>query len=180
MEAGEIISINLKRLRKERNLSLGQLADMAGLSKVVLSQIEKGDANPTINTIWKIAGALGLPYTSLLEMEPSRNVCVRKKDVSELCEDGYSIFNYYAKNAERNFEIYEMEMETGCDHLSVGHSSKSLEYLLITEGSITVTANEQQYVLNEGDALCFSAESPHRYVNSSLQKAVAVLIIQYF
>ena len=51
MEAGEIIAFNLKRLRNEKNLTLGQLANMAGVSKVVLSQIEKGEANPTINTI---------------------------------------------------------------------------------------------------------------------------------
>lgn len=46
MEIGEIIAYNLKRIREERNLSLGQLADSAGVSKVVLSQIEKGDSNP--------------------------------------------------------------------------------------------------------------------------------------
>ena len=62
MEISAIIAINLKRIREERKLSMGQLAEMAGVSKVVLSQLEKGTANPTINTIWKITGALGLPY----------------------------------------------------------------------------------------------------------------------
>ena len=61
MEISAIIAINLKRIREERKLSMGQLAEMAGVSKVVLSQLEKGTANPTINTIWKITGALGLP-----------------------------------------------------------------------------------------------------------------------
>ena len=59
MEIGKIIAHNLKRLREERNLSQGQLAEMAGVSKVIISQIEKGDSNPTINTIWKLTGALG-------------------------------------------------------------------------------------------------------------------------
>lgn len=59
MEISAIIAINLKRIREERKLSMGQLAEMAGVSKVVLSQLEKGTANPTINTIWKITGARG-------------------------------------------------------------------------------------------------------------------------
>ena len=63
MELGKIIAFNLKRLRMERNLSQGQLAKEAGISKAMLSDIEKGGSNPTINTIWKIANGLNVPYT---------------------------------------------------------------------------------------------------------------------
>lgn len=55
MSINTVIAKNLNRLRNERNLSLGQLAELSGVSKVMLSQIEKGDSNPTVNTIWKIA-----------------------------------------------------------------------------------------------------------------------------
>ena len=66
-EISLIIGENLKRLRLERNLSLGQLSGQSGVSKVMLSQIEKGTSNPSINTIWKIADALQVPYTALLD-----------------------------------------------------------------------------------------------------------------
>ena len=89
MEIGEIIAYNLKKLREEQNLSQGQLAERAGVSKVIISQIEKGDSNPTINTIWKLTSALGLPYTSLLEMEETRAVYVKKKERSEISEGLY-------------------------------------------------------------------------------------------
>ena len=131
MEAGEIIAFNLKRLRNEKNLTLGQLANMAGVSKVVLSQIEKGEANPTINTIWKITGALQLPYSALLEMPEKAAVQIRKKEISALSEDKYHIFNYYAKTADRNFELYQIEVEPGCEHASIGHSTNSFEYLMM-------------------------------------------------
>lgn len=55
MELGKVIAINLKQLRTERNLTLGQLSKISGISKAMLSDIEKGNSNPTINTIWKIA-----------------------------------------------------------------------------------------------------------------------------
>ncbi|BDB00642.1 hypothetical protein CBOS2020_07160 [Clostridium botulinum] len=58
MNLNDIISANLKKLRTDRNLSLGQLSELSGVSKVMLSQIEKEESNPTINTIWKIANGL--------------------------------------------------------------------------------------------------------------------------
>ena len=180
MEIGEIIAHNLKKIRADRNLSQSQLAEMAGLSKVIISQIEKGDSNPTINTIWKLTGALGLPYTSLLEIEETaKTVLVKKSDISELVEGKYHIFNYYPQNAERNFELYQIEMESGCLHPSIGHSSNSYEYILLTEGRITITVNDKEYVLEKDDAIYFDASVPHCYTNPGAQTAKMTLIIQY-
>lgn len=67
MDWGKCIGANLKQLRTERNLTLGQLSGLAGISKAMLSEMEKGMGNPTINTIWKIANGLKVPYTRLLE-----------------------------------------------------------------------------------------------------------------
>lgn len=179
MEIGKVIAHNLKKLREERNLSQGQLAELAGVSKVVVSQIEKGDSNPTINTIWKLTGALELPYTSLLEMERVKPVHIRKEDISELVEDKYHIFSYYPKNAERNFEVYQVEMESGCEYTSSGHSSNSYEYLMLMEGRAAVIVNGCEYQLEEDDALYFDASVPHSYVNREEQTAKIVMLIQY-
>ncbi len=179
MEISEIIAVNLKRLREERNLSLGQLAETAGVSKVVLSQLEKGSANPTINTIWKISGALGLPYTSLLEMPETNAIHVRKKEIRDLCEDGYHIFSYYRKEANRPFELYEIEMDPGCIHESIGHSSESFEYIIVTEGQMDIEVNGESQTLDCDDGLCFEAAVPHSYRNKSSKRAAAVLMIYY-
>lgn len=179
MNIGNVIAYNLKKIREERNLSQGQLAEMAGLSKVVISLIEKGDSNPTINTIWKLTGALGLPYTSLLEIDSKTPVHVKRIDASELDEDKYHIFSYYPKNSERNFEVYQMFMESGCDHSSIGHSSNSYEYLMLTEGEVSIIVNDREYVLEEDDGLYFDASVPHRYINRREKTAKMVLIIQY-
>lgn len=179
MNIGNVIAQNLKKIREERNLSQGQLAEMAGLSKVVISQIEKGDSNPTINTIWKLTGALNLPYTSLLEPNSQKTLHVKRKDVSQLDEDKYHVLSYYPKSAERNFEVYQVVMENGCDHLSIGHSSRSYEYLMLTEGKISVVVGEKEYVLEEDDGLFFDAFVPHRYINREGKTAKMVMIVQY-
>jgi transcriptional regulator with XRE-family HTH domain len=179
MEVGQIIAANLKRLRAERHLSLGQLAEQAGVSKVILSQIEKGDSNPTINTIWKITGALQLPYTSLLEPPETKAVHVRKMDIPDLEEENYHIFSYYPKDKDRNFEMYQIEMDAGCVHESIGHSSNSSEYIMVMEGRMTLAVNGSEYLLEPDDALYFDASCPHVYKTASDQRVKAVLIIYY-
>lgn len=179
MEIAKIIAHNLKKIREERNLSQSQLAKLAGVSKVIISQIEKGDSNPTINTIWKLTGALDLPYTSLLEMEETKTVHIKKKDIKELVEDQYHIFSYYSKNAKRNFELYQIEMDEGCDHSSIGHSSNSYEYVMLMEGEIILSVDGKEHRLKKDDALFFDASVPHEYKNVGDGKAEAVLIIQY-
>ena len=80
MELGRLIGENVKRLRRERNLTLGQLASLSGISKAMLSDMEKGDSNPTVNTLWKIANGLKVPYTRLLEETGGGATLVRRQE----------------------------------------------------------------------------------------------------
>ena len=82
MDWGKRIGANLKQLRTERNLTLGQLSGLAGISKAMLSEMEKGMGNPTINTIWKIANGLKVPYTRLLEGSEPGPTLVRWEELS--------------------------------------------------------------------------------------------------
>ena len=80
MNLNEIIAVNLKRLRAERGFSLGKLSELSGVSKVMLSQIEKGESNPTINTLWKIAGGLQVSYTKLIDEQIDAPLLIRKEE----------------------------------------------------------------------------------------------------
>lgn len=82
MDWGKRIGANLKQMRTERNLTLGQLSGLAGISKAMLSEMEKGMGNPTINTIWKIANGLKVPYTRLLEGSEPGPTLVRREELS--------------------------------------------------------------------------------------------------
>lgn len=87
MELGKIIAFNLNKLRTERSLTLGQLAKLSGISKAILSDIEKGGSNPTINTIWKIANGLNVPYTRLMEVKEPDGTVVRRSDTAEQSDE---------------------------------------------------------------------------------------------
>lgn len=181
MNINQIIAANLKKFRAERNLSLSRLAELSGISKVMLSQIEKGEANPTVNTVWKIAGGLNIPYSALFEQtKRSIEVVTRAKTVAQSDDGGsYRMYCYFAGTPSRNFEWFQTEIEAGCSHTSMGHPAKSAEYVMLLQGQLEITVEGQQYVLNKDDAIEFTADNEHIYKNTGTQKAVA-LVMNYY
>ncbi|MBU5484431.1 XRE family transcriptional regulator [Clostridium sp. MSJ-11] len=168
MNINFIIAENLKTLRTERNLSLGQLAELSDVSKVMLSQIEKGDTNPTVNTLWKIAKGLKVSYTSLLEQKEHDTHIIKKSDIEvQLTEEGhYRVYCYYTSTPYRNFELFQIELDEGHSYKSVGHSKKCQEYIMVLEGKLTLEVNNETYKLNPNDSISFLASDQHVYINS--------------
>src|SRR5213075_2573730 len=65
-----VVGGNLRRLRTKRGLSLERLAQLSGVSRAMLGQIELGQSAPTINVLWKIAAGLGVTFSALLTAQP--------------------------------------------------------------------------------------------------------------
>jgi transcriptional regulator with XRE-family HTH domain len=181
MDINQVIADNLKRLRMERNLSLGQLADLSSVSKVMLSQIEKGDTNPTINTLWKIANGLKVPYTTLMEQQTLVTTVVKKSDslIQTDINGHYRIYCYYANTPQRNFEFFLIELDAGYQHISIGHSEKSQEYIMVLEGELTLALSDNTFTLHPNDAISFSASTKHTYTSSGRETLKATIINFY-
>ena len=72
------IGDNLKRLRGRMGLSLSEVANMTGVSKTMLSQIERSESTPTISTIWKISNGLKVKFDTLLDTTPTHLCDIRR------------------------------------------------------------------------------------------------------
>lgn len=83
-----MVSENARRLREEKRLTLDEAARLTGVSRSMLAQIEKGDVNPTISMVWKIANGYKVSFTSLVEPARERPVLLRGDDAPILEEDG--------------------------------------------------------------------------------------------
>ncbi len=181
MDIHKIIGENLHALRTKQNLSLGQLAELCGISKMVLSQIERGETNPTINTLWKIANGLQVPYTRLMEPQTMEPIVVRKGD-GEMQENeagNYHVFPYFLTSPTRDFELFRMELAPESENTSIGHRTGSEEYLVVLAGELEIETGGQCYILHSGDAITFQAERPHTYRNRK-KCLVETLIINYY
>lgn len=181
MNLNTVIASNLKRLRKSRNLSLGNLSDLSGVSKVMLGQIERGESNPTINTIWKIANGLKVPYTAIID-EPCNNTKLvkRAEAIKQSSTDGkYRVYCSFSTEAERNFELFTVELDCNSSYTSDHHGENDKEYILIFEGELTLETNNEKYILTQGDSIFFDASKTHTYINNS-STMIKMAIINYY
>lgn len=181
MNVNEIIAVNLQDIRLSQNKSLGQLAEETGLSKAVLSNIEKGKANPTINTIWKIAEALHVPYSALLEL---REASAHKVALSDLVmqsdEQGhYRIGCYYPSTPQRDFECFLLAFDPKVTHVTEGHTEHSHEYIFVREGKLKIEVAGKVFFLQTGDSLTFDATLRHTYANEGEAVCEALCINHY-
>lgn len=181
MDLSEVLGQNLKRLRTERNLSLGALAERSGVSKMMLSQIEKGDSNPTVNTLWKIVNGLGVTYSALMEQQSPEVSVVRAEDApTQFAEGGaYRISCYYPNTPERDFELYRVELDPAACHETEGHGEGTEEFVFLASGELVVTVGGEDYALEAGDAIHFDASLRHAYRNSGDSPAEMFTVNRY-
>ncbi len=180
-EINSLIAGNLKVIRENRHLSLNDLSNLTGVSKSMLSQIEKGEANPSVGTIWKIADGLKISFTSLINEERDQMKIVRKKDSYEVAqEDGkYRLFTYFPYDPMRKFEIYVIELDCDSEHKSDAHFKGVEEYVVVTKGKLEVQMGNLINVLETDDAAIFVPDKPHTYRNISEDQTKAVIVLYY-
>lgn len=180
-QSGNPVANNLKKLREDRNLSLDKLAEMTGVSKSMLRQIEIGQSSPTIATLWKIANGLRIPFTALLRDRP-QDVIIRafKQDAPLLGEtEGYRLFPLIVFNPERAFEVYYVEIEPGTVLDAEPHQGNAEEHVFVVKGQIEISVADTSFNVGQENSISFQANCVHRYQNVGKEMAVAIMLISY-
>ena len=184
MSESKILGLNVKRIRTEKGLSLGQLAELCDVSKMVLSQIERGSSNPTLSTIWKIAVGLNVPYTALLESnaEPAQaQLRVQHRStvpLHSLEEGDYRSLIYYSCSETCPFDFFTVELEPGASKESA-HTKDSTEYVYVEQGSLELKVGEETISMIEGDSVKFDASQKHIYTNLGKGLLRIITIVTY-
>ncbi|MGB3368696.1 MAG: XRE family transcriptional regulator [Acidaminobacteraceae bacterium] len=173
---------NLKSIRTEKNLSLDRLSKLTDVSKSMLGQIERGETNPTISTVWKIANGLKVSFSSLIDETKSDTILIKQENQTPIAADegkyiAYSLFPY---SSSKQFEIYKIDMDEGCQLSSEPHPSGSYEYITVFSGKLMILASGEKYSLSKGDALKFKADCNHSYHNVSDETVSLSMVIHYY
>ena len=177
-----IIGNKLKDIRNKRKLSLDEVTKLTGVSKAMLGQIERGQSNPTVSTLWKIATGLKVSFSLFIDENQDDLKVIDQNDISPIIEDNnrmklYPIFPF---DANKGFEIFTIELEPDCNHISTPHNDGVEEYIIVTEGQIEININDKKFILKNGNSIRFMANSPHSYKNISQERSVFQNIILYF
>lgn len=163
-----ILAKNLKTIREREKLSLDKVAELSGVSKTMIRQIEKGESSPTLTTIWKIANGLKISFTALINNPQPDTKVVLREDVQVLAEDEgkYRVYPSFPFQDDRRFEMYMVEIEKEGRLNAEAHREGTEEYLIIFDGELTLQVDGDEYKVKSGDSIRFKADRPHSYQNS--------------
>jgi transcriptional regulator with XRE-family HTH domain len=178
----------IRSLRMASGGTLESLASSVGVSKSLISQVERGLASPSITNLRRIAAALNVPVAALFVEHPSsagdnrdrygRQIVVRRAGRKGLhIPRSRVVYELLTPDLARKIEFIWIEYEPG----SVTHpepmSHAGEENALCLEGSVVVTIEGEEFQLDEGDSISFDSGRPHQVENRSDRKAVLVSAI---
>ncbi|TQK43169.1 XRE family transcriptional regulator [Streptomyces sp. SLBN-118] len=159
---------NLKRWRGERGLTLDALAARAGVSRGMIIQIEQARTNPSVGTTVKLADALGVSITTLLDYEQGPQVrLVPPEQAVRMWSTSTGSFTTLLVGTERRgpLELWGWKLMPGDTSESDPHPDGTVELLHVTAGELTLVVDGESHTVPAGTSATFEASVPHAYRN---------------
>lgn len=173
----------LKTQRTKHNLTLDKLSELSGVSKAMLSQIEKDKVNPTVAILIKIADAMNIDISELINTGSKKNIfrIIPSEDshYTFRADDLCSIRTLSPLNLEKSIEFYCITLKPGGKLKSEAHYTGTEEFLSLEQGKITVISGQDTANLNKGDSIHYKGDIPHCLDNTSKKTAKIYLIVRY-
>lgn len=176
-----IIASNLKKIREERKLSLDKVAELTGVSKSMIGQIERSESNPTITTVWKLATGLKISFSSLMSVPQPQTAVIKKEDIEPFVEYNgrYRVYPFFPYEDSKKFEMFTVEIDKGGYWNAEAHGDNTSEFISVFEGELTVRTDNFEYSVTEGNSIRFRADKPHAYHNSGKGMVKLSMVIYY-
>jgi len=158
-----VVSMSLRRERARAGVSLTELAKRAGIAKSTLSQLESGAGNPSLETLWALGTALGVPLSRLIDPPRSDIRVIRAGEgvVMHAERDPYeaAILASCPPGARR--DIYRVGAAPGAGHLASPHTAGTVEHLILGTGRVLAGPEGEAVELGPGDYLRYPGDVPH-------------------
>lgn len=155
----------LKEARRAQGLSLEAVANLSGVSRSMVSQIERGESSPTIATLWNLTRALQVDFAGLLDAPASddRIEVLRGADAPTIENrgEGCRIRILSPPEEAGQHEVYELVFSPGGALNSQPHRRGAREMLTVIEGRLIVSSGTAQQDLNTGDCARYAADTVH-------------------
>lgn len=181
-ELSAIVARNLKRLRQRQGHSLERLANLSGVSRAMISQIELGRSTPTIALLWKLARALQVPFAALISDRGQGGTTVLRAEAAKVLTSADGSFTSRALfpfDSERRVEFYKLTIAPHAIEVAVPHQTGTLENLVVAAGQVEIEVADTIYRLRSDDAILFEADVPHSYRNLGNDTAILYLVMSY-
>jgi transcriptional regulator with XRE-family HTH domain len=176
------IGTDIRHLRTARRMTLKQLADQAGVSIGLLSQLERGRSQLSVATLMRISIALGVPMSFFFskashDAREESDIIVRASERRQLTFPGLGIReDLLSPNLAGPIEMLLSSIEPGADcGEAYSHGGDEAGFLLC--GTLDLWVGNRHFTLHEGDSFSFVSSTPHRYKNNGQVTTRIVWII---
>ena len=171
MELGD----KIRSLRLKQKISIEQLSAMSGLSKGLISQIERDITGPSVASLWKISKALNVTMNYFFDEYDDFNQVVRKNERKKIMmKNGNRIYELLCPNLKNQIEMLWIEIEPNESNSEELISHEGEECGVVLKGTLRILSGENVYDLNEGDSIYLDSKIPHKYVNMGDELSVSV------
>lgn len=171
---------SLKTIRQKKKMSLQELANLSGVSKSMLSKIERYEKNPTLQVAADIANALGVTLSYMIDEKQYNSVIVTKKDDRVIYRDDLSGFQ--REQLSPTFENYGIEFilykipPHQQSPVFRPHKPGVNEYLTVAKGKLLIILDHNEYLLENGDSFYFEADVSHQFLNAGEEECHYYLV----
>ncbi|WP_374729841.1 helix-turn-helix domain-containing protein [Caballeronia terrestris] len=171
----------IQRMRNERKLTLDDLSRAAGVSKSMLSEIERDKANPTIAVAWRLTNALGISLDQLFAQQKQTESIrvVGPHEIPTLSGDdgAYQLRVWGPIELAGKFEWYELTLQPGGALVSNAHEPGTREHLTVLNGTIELDASGLTRRIKSAETARYAADEPHAIRNVGRSEAKALLVV---
>jgi len=178
--AGEIRVLgDLLRSARAGRFTIDELSRRAGVSGGRISQIERGLANPSFDTLWKLAGALEIPLGSFFQGPAAEGRTLVRRDERKrlvLPHDDL-VYELLTPDLRGALEVFRFHVPPGFDNSARPITHRGEECIHLLEGSLAVSVDGREYVLEDGDSVTYEATLPHFVRNPGNETAVAIAAV---
>ncbi len=171
----------LRAARKAKGLSLDAVAGISGVSRSMVSQIERGTSSPTVATLWNLTQALGVDFAGLLEAKPEPGIDVTRAAAAPVMTGhgkGLRIRILSPAETVGEHEVYDLSFKPGGSLVSAPHSAGCREHLTVIEGALRVVSGLEDVEIGQGDSARYFADRDHAILEVGGAGARAILIVQ--
>lgn len=178
-ELRDAIAGNLREARRLKGWSLRELASQSDVSKALVSRIERGEANPSLEILWKLIAALEIPFSGLVRSNRHEPQVVRLgSGRSFQTEDRAMEVSLLLASPDGNLEIYELSMPPKTESDWDSHARGTHEYAFVLEGTLAIRTLGQVFSLAAGDLIAFRGDADHTY--RSGDKPLSILCLMQY
>ncbi len=173
----EVIGLRIRTQRKKMGFTVDEVALKIGVSQSMISQVERGKAKPSLDTLWKLGLLLEVPlfyFFEGIEKEPVLVVRREEQEVLKLRHENVA-YRVLAPFEGRKIEFFELIVRPGNrEQLPPMQPHEGEECGVVIAGELEVLIEDRRYHLKKGDSIYFDSSYPHSFFNPGQEDAIGI------